>query len=233
MLNNDNGLSIVPADGGRPVVIARPDVAKRETYLVFPSVLPDGRGVLFVAEDGGGRELSLNVLEVDTKRRTQVMAGGGSAVALAEGVLVYAAEGSLFAAPFDIAGRRIGAKPERLLPDVLMELPFEPGLGHFAIGGDGTLAYLAGDARSFLGGQLAWVDSAGGQALIANELRRPASAGGGPLAATGPRWSPRGERVVFYSQNAERSSNLTGFAGDVWVLDVRSGAVSKVFPESR
>jgi hypothetical protein len=61
-----------------------------------------------------------------------------------------------------------------------MELPLEPGHGHFAIGG------------------------------------------GGSLAATGPRWSPQGDRIVFYSSNADRIA-------DVWMLDAR-GAPERVTP---
>jgi serine/threonine-protein kinase len=233
MENNGGGLSIVSADGGRPEVIASPDGAKQEVFLVFPSALPDGRAVLFTAEGGRGQAVSLNVLELASKRRTQLLAGGGWAVALAEGVLVYAAEGSLFAGAFDLAGRRLSGKPQRVLPGVLMNLPFEPGLGHFAIGGDGTLAYLAGDAQSFHGGRLWWADSADRTTTIVEELRRPPAQGGGQLSATGPRWSPRGNRVVFWTSAASTDTTSVGLTGEVWVVDTRTGAATKVFPESR
>ena len=41
------GLQQVSASGGQPTVLTRPDTTQGETYHMFPSVLPGGRGVLF------------------------------------------------------------------------------------------------------------------------------------------------------------------------------------------
>jgi Tol biopolymer transport system component len=233
MQSNGYGLSIVSSDGGVPEVIAEPDVAKQETYLVYPSALPDGRGVLFTAAGGNGQAISTDVIEVDSRERKLVVAGGGRAVALRDGVLVYAADGALHAGSFDLAKRRLRGRMVQALPGLLMNLPFEPYLGHFAIGGDGTLAFLGGDAGSFRGSQLWWVDADGAVTTALDEARFPQQFGGGPLAITGPRWSPRSDRVVFWSSTPIPDSSGAALFGDVWMVEPRTGVTVKVFPESR
>ena len=102
-INNDYALSIVSAEGGKPELLLRPDKAHGEEYLVYPSALPDGDGVIFHSAGGAGAPVSTNVLELSTRRRTKLMDGGGAAVALPEGALVYAEGGSLFVRRFALA----------------------------------------------------------------------------------------------------------------------------------
>ena len=230
----DNGysLSIVSAEGGIRSVVARPDSTVGEQFLVDPSPLPGQAAVLFTADQGNAEAGSISVLELASGQRSALIKGGGNAVLIGDDALVYAAEGALFAAKFDARSHRLLDTPQRVVPDVLMGLPYEPALGHFAVSSDGTLVYLAGGTQAFSGAELAWLDRTGKPTTIAI-ARKPQALGGGPLSVAGARWQPHGSGLVFWNYTESRNDNPAGVNGEVWFLDSKTGQARLVFEEPR
>ena len=112
------GLWRVSADGGQPTVLTKPDAARQETDHLFPSALPNGRGVLFTIVSAGQTDRArLAVLDLVTGQWKTIVSGGTQPEYVApssrarrplslgsgqSGHLVYgAADGSLRAIEFD------------------------------------------------------------------------------------------------------------------------------------
>ena len=118
--NANTGLLRVAAAGGAPTVLTTPDAARGEVNHLFPSILPNGRAVLFtVALSSGGIETAqVAVLDLTTGHTTTLIRGGSQAechVAASpgsgQGYLVYAVAGALRAVRFDPVTLDVGSDP--------------------------------------------------------------------------------------------------------------------------
>jgi serine/threonine-protein kinase len=71
--NGATGLQRVPAAGGVPTVLTRPDVERGEADHMWPEWLPDGKSVLFTitAKNGGLDAAQVAVLDVMSRMRTR------------------------------------------------------------------------------------------------------------------------------------------------------------------
>jgi len=114
--NPGTGLWRLSADGGEPAVLTKPEAAQRESDHAFPSVLPDGRGVLFtITAVGRADNAQVAVLDLRIGRREMLVRGGGQAEYVEPrtgsgpasfagsgkgGYLIYAAAGTLRAVRF-------------------------------------------------------------------------------------------------------------------------------------
>jgi Tol biopolymer transport system component len=224
-VGNGWGLSIVDADGGQPALLVDPaDVAGGVVYLLYPSWLPDGDGVLFTTSGGAGEAVNIAVIDVSTGRQHIVLEGGGAARYVPTGHLVYSQNGALFAVPFDVAKRTVTGTPVRVVNDALMGFPYEPALAHFAIASSGTLVYLSGSAGKFVGERLAWVNRDG----TAQPIEGLFETGSDPTSPWGPRVSPDGNRILFWSPSLERPTNTIGQAGNVWTYSLEREVLTKI-----
>jgi hypothetical protein len=99
------GLLRVPASGGSPVVLTRPNAARGETDHFWPELLPDGHSVLFtiIATTGGLGSAQVAVLDLFTGMQKILVRSGSHAHYVSSGHLVYATDGTLVAVPFDLA----------------------------------------------------------------------------------------------------------------------------------
>lgn len=100
------GLSQVPATGGVPAPLTTLDKSQGEVSHRLPYVLPGGDAVLFTATRNRFPRWTDTRVFLYSRRsgiRTLVVDGGADARYAASGHLVYAREGVLLAAPFDIA----------------------------------------------------------------------------------------------------------------------------------
>jgi serine/threonine-protein kinase len=162
------GLLRVPAGGGEPVVLTKPDTASGERDHYFPSVLPGARGVLFtIATAGGNRQVA--VLDLKTGQRTTLIRSGSQAQYVETGHLVYADGGALWAVRFDLATLNVLGDPAPILERVLTL-----GAADFTISRRGTLVYVpvaGATSRS-----LVWVSRKGAEESIAAPPRAYASA---------------------------------------------------------
>jgi Tol biopolymer transport system component len=209
------GLWRVSADGGESEVLTKPDAAQGESDHAFPSVLPDGRGVLFTTTAVGGADnAQVAVLDLRTGRREILVRGGGQAEYVEpsaasgptsfagsgrSGYLIYAAAGTLRAVKFDPVRLEGLGDPVTVEQDVLMKAS---GGANYAVSRSGTLVYMPGRTAETAIRSLVWVDRRGHEEPIA-----------APARAYGPpRLSPDGKRVA--TSIADRG-NI-----EVWIWDL-------------
>ena len=107
------GLRRVSANGGNVEVLTRPAQARGERYHLWPEMLPGGRAVLFTitATTGGLAASQVAILDLGTRDYRVLVRGGSHAHYVPSGHLVYTAEGTLRAVPFDLARLEAGTMP--------------------------------------------------------------------------------------------------------------------------
>jgi len=224
-MENAFGLSRIPADGGTPEMVLSP-ANSIGTFLLYPSLLPDGDGVLFTETNASGQALAISVVSLSTGEVTRLVEGGGVARYLPTGHLLYSQAGGLYAVRFDPDGRIVEGSPVRVVQDALVELPMEPSIAHFAVSANGTLVYLAGEEMTALKQQLVWVDREGQTETIPLSSDQATAERRGSIL--GPRLSPDGQRVVFWSNDPVILSPDLGFNGIVWVADLGRGTLTPI-----
>ena len=199
------GLFRVPAAGGEPERIAAPDASKGERNYLRPTVLPDGRSVVYTVVLSGG-QTRLAARRLAGGDAMTVVESGFGAEYLASGHLLYAQENQrLMAVPFDPATLRTTSSPVPVQEDVSTKVL--AGVANVAAAGDGTVVYIsAGLSRGPR--HIVWVDRRGTQTrAIEQALEFPRyprlSPDGGRLAiTTGP--SVEGNVWVHYLSGASR-----------------------------
>jgi Tol biopolymer transport system component/predicted Ser/Thr protein kinase len=165
------------AGGARqPLTHVQSDLNQR-----WPDWLPGGKAVLF----GGGAigDPRVAVYSIATGERRNLIPGGTQPRYLPSGHLVYAQDGNLMAAPFDL---------KRLMV-TSAAVPVVEGVGHSLISGHaqysvsatGSLVYVNGASLSGQG-KLVWVSRNGAEQALAAPAR----------AYVWPRISPDGRRIA-------------------------------------
>ena len=198
----------VPASGGTPRPLIRPDRANGETRVCWPWFLPDGVRFLYVVRirDGEGR---LMLAEPGSSPRAVMPVD--SAVQLAgPGSLVFVRDGVLQSQAFDPKGGRVAGTPVSIAEQVRFFL--STGGGAFAASASGTVAYQSGRSLS----RLAWFDRSG----------RETGTVGVPGGYLDVAVAPDGRRILF-------DRTLPGpETYDVWSMDVERGVETRVTASS-
>ncbi len=188
--DGNTGLWMIPAEGGEPRVLTTPDAARREVDHLFPSLLPDGRGVLFtITTTGQADNAEVALLDLARGERTTIVRQGRQAEYFPAsgqgGHLVYAAGGALRALRFDPLRRDVLGEPVTVVDDIMMK---PSGAANYAVSQTGTLVYTpTGAVTSTPITSLVWVDRTGHEEPI----------GAPPRAYGPPRLSPDGTRVAI------------------------------------
>jgi len=137
------GVARVPAAGGAAQTIMVPDPAKGESGYLWPRLLPDGTGVLFVINPdsiASFDEARIAVETPGTKDSREILdAQGSSPVYTPSGHLVFFSGGSVRAAPFDLRRRKMTG-PAVPVVDGVSVTP-HTGAVQAAISASGTLVY--------------------------------------------------------------------------------------------
>ncbi|HEX5109173.1 MAG TPA: protein kinase, partial [Vicinamibacterales bacterium] len=198
------GLFKVPAAGGRPENIAKPDEAAQETDYRWPAAVPGTDVVLYtVYGSGGPRQARIVARHLETGVTKVVVEGGNAPIYTKSGHLLYAViPATLMAAPFDVGSLSL----TRPAAPVLEGFAVVKGTGsvNLAVAEDGTLAYSRGQGGVFQGGAgFQWVSRAG------KPLEAVASNVSGPRY---PRISPDGHWLVVTIGAANQ--------GQLWVIDL-------------
>jgi dipeptidyl aminopeptidase/acylaminoacyl peptidase len=203
-----NGLRRVPENGGPSVVVTTVDTAAGETDHVWPTALPDGRGVLFVVSRGGNPMTSdIAVLPPDADTFTVLVRAVAAAYAPSGHLLYVTADGSLMAVPFDLDGLRVTGEPVAIGTGVGIR-PY--GATDLAVAGDGTVAYLTGK-RADDPSEVVWVGLDG---LV--ELIDPAWVGSFSTLAV----SPDGKRLAV--------SVIASGDEQLWIKELPRGPMTKL-----
>ncbi len=207
--STEGGIQRVLEDGGEPEVLKVPDRERGEKTYRFPEVLPGGRAVVFTMGTGdieSWDDASIALLSLETGEYRILLEGGSHALYSPTGHLVYARAGSLFAAPFDLAGLELTGASVPVLNGVITSPTKGPAA--FSISRSGSLLYAPGnpwgvDLRVVL------VDREGKSKPII-ETRR---------AFDFPKPSPDGRSLVLSIDDAN-----TG----LWVYDVARGTLTRL-----
>lgn len=135
----------VKATGGPIQPLTAPDTAAGEAGLDSPHALPDARGVVFTIFPRTQRpedaRLEIGVVGPDGGKHTVLMPGRVASYAEPGYLLVTRADGTVEAARFDLAARRLIGDP---VP--VFSVPPVPGVfgwtGYFTVAPTGTLVYV-------------------------------------------------------------------------------------------
>jgi Tol biopolymer transport system component len=203
------GLQRVSAAGGGVSGLTQPAAARGELDHIWPEMLPGGRAVLLTitATTGGLAAAQVAVLDLATGTHTVLVRGGSHGHYVTSGHLVYTAEGTLRAVPFDLTRMETGGTPVTVVPR-LVTTP--RGSGDFVVAADGTLAYVdAPGATAAAARTLVWVDRQGREEALA-ALPRP---------YFHPRLSPDGTRVAVAIADQDN---------DIWVWDLARQTPSRL-----
>jgi eukaryotic-like serine/threonine-protein kinase len=192
------GLFSVPAGGGEPKVLTKPDPARGELDHLFPSLLPGGRVVLFTIAALPIENSQIAALDLQSGKQTTVIRGGSQAEYIASGHLLYASGGVLRAVGFDPERLQVLGDPVVVSDDVRVEAT---GAAQYSVSQSGSLVYLAGGGGSFDERSLVWVDRHGREQALDAPNR----------AYSTPRISPDGKRIAVSVADQEQ---------DIWLLDI-------------
>jgi eukaryotic-like serine/threonine-protein kinase len=188
----NSGLLQVSARGGNPKPLTTLNTADGEITHRDPHVLPGGSGVLFT---NVVRQVPRIEVVVPSSGRRRVVTEGSNPVYLA-GYLVLSRGQTLLAASFDLRTLELAGPPVPVLEGIRER--------NFAIGADGTLAYvplLSPLAR------LVWVDRQGRVTPLSEDRR----------AFNHPRLSPDGKRVAVNTGDES-----------IWIYETNGGSRTRL-----
>ncbi|HXO30057.1 MAG TPA: winged helix-turn-helix domain-containing protein [Thermoanaerobaculia bacterium] len=206
-----SGLRRAAAAGGQPTVLTTPDPRAGEIGHRWPEVLPGGRAALFtVWRRGGWKDASVELLDLQTGRRRELIRGGSFARYAPTGHLVFARAGGaqgLAAVAFDLGRLAVRGSPVAVLDGVRTD-PAQ-GAGQFTLSRDGTLVYLPGGPQGNSRAVYLLAPAGGGRAL--------------PLPARSYRnlaLSADGRRLALTVRELDRS--------ELWVSEIDRGSLSRL-----
>jgi DNA-binding winged helix-turn-helix (wHTH) protein/Tol biopolymer transport system component len=180
----------VSAGGGLPEPVTT--LRRGEMGHRLPHALPDGKTVLFTVRKRdyvwGDEQIAV---QTAGDRTHTILASGSDARAAGPGYLVFLRLGTLMAAPFNPASRRLSAEPVPVVNDIAQAVGHgntfrDSGGGQFAVSANGVLVYARGGVARPRRDTLAWIDRTGEVELL-------------PVTDTffgTPRLSPDGTRVA-------------------------------------
>ncbi|MDA2934176.1 protein kinase, partial [Acidobacteria bacterium AH-259-D05] len=194
----------ISAAGGKPEILATPDIEKGEVRYAMPEILPGDKALLFTIFTSTGSQIALLSLETGEQK---LLLAGRQAHYVPTGHLVYALSetGTLLAAPFDLATLEVTGDSVPILEEVRQN---SPGSVDYSFSSNGTLVYVpAGESEGRL--SLVWVDREGAVEPLGTPLHWYRN----------PRLSPDGGRVAVTIQEAST---------DIWVYDIARQTLTRL-----
>jgi len=214
----DAGLSMIPADGGKPEVLTVPDKARQEFGHRLPHFLPGGKALLFtVMREPWDLQPRVAVLQTKTRQWRTLLEDAADARYVPTGHIVFLRQGTLMAARFDLDRLEVTGQPVPLIADVMQALNnLDSGhitaAGQFSISASGGLVFAPGGITPDAENSLVWVDRKG--------TVQPALPFKGPFF--GPRLSPDGRRIAYGFAAKERHA---------WDYDLVRGIATRLTGE--
>jgi serine/threonine protein kinase len=200
-----SGLFRVPASGGTPVPLTK--LRSREANHRFPTFLPDGEHVAYVAQSAGSAQVEVVSL---ADPRPTVLPGIVSNVAFSQGRIFHVRpDGSLLAQRFD--SKRLSLEPNLDLVAKPVGYDGQFNYAAFSVAPQGAIAYEEGSGST--ANELVWFDRAG---KLGGKLPALITESNG----AGLRISPRGDQLLYTGAGATRS--------DIWVAQLSRGTRTRV-----
>jgi Tol biopolymer transport system component len=199
------GIVRIRDSGGEIEPVTVIDAKKGERSHRFANLLPGGRAIIYTASFEGissYNDARIELWDLDTRQKETLIEGGTSAAYSPSGHIVYAREGKLFAAAFDLRRREVTGPPIEVLNGVMMS--GNTGAAEFSLSDRGDLAYVPGASD---GGNrtLVWVDRSG----KAEPLPLP------PASYLYPRISPDGRSLAVEIEGPNHDFYFYDFARTV------------------
>ena len=163
------GLFRGSASGGEPEVLTTPDAGAGEMAHWWPEFLPGGDAVLFTIVKGiSDQDREIAVLDLETHETTVLIPGGSSPRYASTGHIIFGAENTLRAVPFNLRRLEVTGDPVPIVEGVMMK---STGAVNFALSSTGSLVYASAGSRFSATSSLVWVDRDGNEEPVAAEPR--------------------------------------------------------------
>jgi serine/threonine-protein kinase len=196
------GILKINAMGGVPDTLLLLNPGDQEVEYRDPFVLPNRQAVLYsVRVEKGWRT---DVIDLETKKKKQLIEKGISARYIPTGHLVYHDwnEDALFVIPFDVNHLEVTGPPQRVLEQVRY---IRSGTSDYSFSQNGNLFYS--ELSTSNGGKVCWVDKSGVITMISDLEGRFIQ----------PRLSPDGKQLVV---------RKIGTHCQLWLYDIGRGTLS-------
>ena len=208
----------VPASGGTAKQLTTLDSGKGELLHAWPTLIAQGRILLFASITGSSRDAShIEALSLATGQRRVIVESGTFPLFAPSGHLVFFRDGALLGAPFDVDRLEVTGPVVRVLENLAAGNTMDAPLA--ALSNSGSLAYAPSDAGTT---RLVWVSRQGVAQPITETPRRymyPRLASDGRrtvVAAAGDLWIQDLARATFTRLTSERT---VGNVFPVWTPD--------------
>ena len=219
-----SALSVIPDTGGEPKEFTQLDPSTNEASHRLPHFLPDGSAVLFtvlryttVTPDWKRAQVWVKSLKTGAQK---LLIEDAMDARYADGTLVFARQGKLYAVLFDPSTLSITGMPIQVLDGVTQALQGGAavtwsGAAQFSVSADGSLLYAPGSIEPPVISSLVWVDRTGKVTPVV---------GMKPMFRFGARVSPDGKRIA----SSELYVNK-----DIWIFDPARGIEDRVTYEGQ
>jgi hypothetical protein len=167
--DQDTGLFRVSSQGGKPEILTEPILEQKEYSHRLPSILPNGKGVLFtIMRYDFDIEPRIAILEGANRKWRILLEDASDARYIPTGHLVFLRRGTLMAIPFNLQKLEHYSQPVPLIPDVMHSLNSGSsinnlGAGQYHISDSGSLAYILGTIIPNPKRSLVWIDQKGNE----------------------------------------------------------------------
>lgn len=163
------GLYTVMAVGGDPRPLTHLDAKAGEYDHRLPSVLPDGRTILYTElrySSDNWAQARIVALRLDTGEKKELIEGGADGRYVSSGHLVFAREGRLMAVRFDAERLEVSGVPVPVLDGVAHSVHWgasqnNTGAAQFGVSREGLLAFGSGSVHPERTKEIVWVDRKG------------------------------------------------------------------------
>ena len=194
----------IPASGGTPEFVARPDTTANALFYYWPQLLPGGKKILLTVYPVSGNP-SIGVLDVASTKVTLLAAGSFGRYAPTGHLLVVQDDGTLQAARFDASAGTLQGAFTAVVEGVSVT---EAAATPFALSANGTLLYNKAAAP----GRVVRVSRVNGrEELVDSEWR-------GNFGA--PALSPDGSQLAISVNRGGRS--------ELWLRSLDNGTFSRL-----
>ena len=192
----------MPGSGGQVKQLTTLEGGKREIAHVWPTVIDEGRAILFASVTGSRRDsANIEALSLATGQRHVVLESGSFPMYAASGHLIFFRDRALLAAPFDAGRLEVTGQPVRMVENLAVDFTGAPLV---TVSTTGSLVYPQSGAET---SRLVWLSRQGVEQPITDTAR--------PYMM--PRLAPDGRRIVVQ------------VAGDLWLHDTARARYSPDF----
>ena len=209
----NNGLRRVPAGGGSPEIVTEVDTGAGDQVNVHLDVLPDGRGVVFMARRSETGEERIQAVDVETGEVKDLTPGRFPRYSPTGHLLFIDADATLLAAPFDVERLELTGAALPVAEGLAM---LGNGTGFFAVSQTGTLVYRTAAAAARVVVTPVWVDRDGNVREIDPGWRTLGIPNFSSLTL-----SPNGDRLAISILDSQG-------VWDLWVKQLPAGPLTRV-----